>query len=539
MKKTLLRLLVIVPVALAFGYILGTGGTEIAKRAAPQLFDRYTDNIEWEAVGVEPTIETIFVSLDVTPLTEPVPKDRPGSGGALTSVDDLLMLMTHSGQFYDVTGDTAQILSIAPPDNGWDAMLAFQEANPDYTWGNYFFRYNDVDYYDGQLFVSFTEWVADQDCYRTTIAAAPYSETIATTDWRKVFSTTPCLAPKTQGRAIDGHMSGGRFRIDRTGTILLASGDYAVDGTYAPVALAQDPDQQYGKVLAIDPATGQAVTLSQGHSNMQGITQDSDGRLWVVEHGRRGGDELNLIRAGADYGWPKVSLGTRYNRLPLADTLAYGRHPRFEAPIFAWLPSVAISALTQIQDFHPAWDGDLLAGTLAGQMLIRIRIRDGRVLFAERIDLGQRIRYVHQHGDAITLWTDQRQVLKLRVGAFDASQQFAEAKIDDLALSDKQKTATRLALAQCSECHALGAISSDSAPALGTVFGRDIAATAFDYSDALRAQSGTWTRDRLSAYLDAPETVAPGTLMPNPEIQDPAIRDALIDLLQALREQPE
>ncbi|MEX0286858.1 MAG: PQQ-dependent sugar dehydrogenase [Paracoccaceae bacterium] len=539
MRKTILRLLIVVPVALAFGYIMGTGGTEIAKRAAPDLFGGYTDNIEWELEDVPPVIESIFLSLDVDPLRAPVPKDRAGSGGALTSVEGQLLLMTHEGWFFDVSGDAAERLSITPPDNGYAAMLAFEEANPDYSWGHFFFRYNDVGYHEGQLLVSYTEWVAEQECYRTSLATAPYGDTIAADDWTVVFSTAPCLEPKTGGRAIDGHMSGGRFRIGPDGLVYLASGDYAVDGTYAPVAIAQDPDQQYGKVLTIDPTTGNSRVMSQGHSNMQGISFDQNGEVWVVEHGRRGGDELNLIRDGRDYGWPQVSLGTRYNKLPLADTLAYGRHPVFEPPVFAWLPSVAVSALTDITDFHPAWDGDLLAGTLAGQMLIRIRVRDGRVLFAERIEVGQRIRYIQQHEDMIALWTDQRQVLRLRVGAFDASAQFAERHIDTLDLTDAQKSATRLALGQCVECHALGSVGTDSAPALGDVFGRDVATAGFDYSEGLQALGGSWTRDQLLAYLADPDAVAEGTSMPNPEITDDAVRGALVDLLQALKEQPE
>ena len=71
---------------------------------------------------------------------------------------------------------------------------------------------------------------------------------------------------------------------------------------------------------------------------MQGITSDRAGNIWIVEHGQRGGDELNLIIAGKDYGWPATSLGTRFNRLPLPNTTEYGRHnAAFEPPVYAWL----------------------------------------------------------------------------------------------------------------------------------------------------------------------------------------------------------
>lgn len=99
--------------------------------------------------------------------------------------------------------------------------------------------------------------------------------------------------------------------------------------------LAQAADNDYGKVLEIDLRTGTARALSRGHSNMQGIAVDSAGAIWTVEHGRRGGDELNLIVDDANYGWPEVTLGTRYNRTPWSGSGPYGRHDGYALPVFA------------------------------------------------------------------------------------------------------------------------------------------------------------------------------------------------------------
>jgi cytochrome c2 len=505
-----------------------------------------------ESIGIKddpnapPTqTESIFIALDRSSTSVPV--TRKGRGGALTSLGRDLIVMTHEGGFFDVTGDTAVALTIMPPANGWDDMLAFEAANPSYNFAHYYFRYNDLNVFEDKLLVSYTEWVAANSCYRTSLAVAPLSGArasadvkIAPDDWSILYSTDPCLPPKTVGRAIDGHMAGGRFHIGQDRTIYLASGDDAVDGTYAPVALSQDPSQDYGKVLAIDLDTGAAEKISQGHSNMQGIVVDATGVVYAVEHGRRGGDELNRILPGRDYGWPKVSLGTRYNRLPLQSTEDYGRHPGFETPVYSWLPSVAISSLTQVNNFHPAWDGDLLAGSLAGRTLFRIRLQEGRILFDERIHIGNRIRYVHQHGDQIALWTDERQVIKLSVGEFDAGSQFAVAKIEELDLTPQQKLQTGLVLDQCSECHSYGSVAGGNAPGLGLVYERDIAAVpSFEYSTALSAKPGAWTREALTAYLSDTNAFAQGTAMPNPEISDPAVVTAVIDILQALRFQPE
>jgi len=489
-------------------------------------------------------IETVFVALDVTRVDVPV--ERLGGGGALTSAGDALILVTYEGHFFEVGGDEAVRLDIAAPPNGWAAMLAFEEANPDYKFAHFYFRFNDIDVHDGRIIVSYTEWVADGDCYRTALASAAFdpadvnSATIAESDWSVFFVTDPCLAPNTSGTAIQGHQAGGRFRIGDDGLVYLTSGDYAIDGIYAPNAVSQEPDQLYGKVIAIDPDTGDWRVISQGHSNAQGIAFDPEGRLWSVEHGRRGGDELNLIEEGVDYGWPQVSLGTRYNRLPLPNTLDYGRHPVFQPPVHAWLPSVAISSLALIDDFHPAWDGDLLAGSLAGRSLFRIRLIGEQLQFAERIEIGERIRYVEQHGDAIALWTDGWQVMQLRLGEFDPSYLFAVSKVKELPVENHEAEAVTLALESCSQCHGFGVLPGAAAPPLGEVFGRDVASyRSFDYSSALNAVRGQWDHDRLVAYISNTEAVAAGTSMPNPGIDDPVVVAAIVDILQALREQAE
>lgn len=486
-------------------------------------------------------IETIFLALDQTQFDVPV--DRAGSGGALASWEDSLIVMTHEGNFFDVTSDEAIRLEIAAPPNGWDDMLAFAEANEEYDFAHYTVRYNDVDLRDDQLIVSYTQWVADRECYRTAIATAEVTSLadtrITPEDWTVAFATEPCLAPSRTGRAIQGHMAGGRFDIDAAGRVILAVGDYAIDGNYNANAIAQDPSQQYGKVLAIDLAAGTAEQLSQGHSNPQGLTVTDTGEIYTVEHGRRGGDELNRIIPGSDFGWPQVSLGTRYNRLPLPNTQDYGHHPGFPLPVFAWLPSVAPSALMQIDGFDPSWDGDLLVATLAAQELIRVRIADGRVLFDERIPVGSRIRHVHQHGETIALWTDQEQVIKLTVGGFDPSTQFALEKISGLELGDRQKTQTEIILNHCLECHSLGVVEGGNAPALGMVYGREIGTGDFDYSDALANRDDTWTTENLAEYLADPEGFASGTMMPDLQIEDPEVIAGIVQILAALRLQPE
>jgi glucose/arabinose dehydrogenase len=142
-----------------------------------------------------------------------------------------------------------------------------------------------------------------------------------------------------------------------------------------------------------------AIRISQGHRNGQGLTRDRLGRLWETEHGPRGGDELNLIRRGRDYGWPFVTLGEPYGTRDYVVPRRTGTHTGYPKPKAAWVPSVATSELVQVPASWAGWTtsvgGDLLMGTLKDQSFWRIRVdRAGRVTTRERLEVGHRIRDV-------------------------------------------------------------------------------------------------------------------------------------------------
>lgn len=128
---------------------------------------------------------------------------------------------------------------------------------------------------------------------------------------------------------------------------------------------------------------------SYGHRNPQGLTFGLDGRLWDTEHGPRGGDELNLIQRGKNYGWPLVSFGINYSDAPFR-TPWPSEGQDITMPVLVWLPSIAACGLDAVRpgpdgEAFPAWKGDLVAGGLAGQTVERLRI-DGESV-AEREEL--------------------------------------------------------------------------------------------------------------------------------------------------------
>lgn len=193
---------------------------------------------------------------------------------------------------------------------------------------------------------------------------------------------------------------------------------------------AQNPANHLGKIVRLNrdgsipqdnPLVGQQgaapEVYSLGHRNVQGIFYDAAaGRLYSHEHGPRGGDELNLIEAGRNYGWPMVTHGVDYTGALISP---YSELSGLQPPLLHWTPSVAPSSLTQYRgSLFPHWQGDLFASTLAERSVRRIRLLDGKlagedILFEE---LGERIRDVRSGPDgALYLLTDNARGRLLKV----------------------------------------------------------------------------------------------------------------------------
>jgi glucose/arabinose dehydrogenase len=137
-----------------------------------------------------------------------------------------------------------------------------------------------------------------------------------------------------------------------------------------------------------------------GHRDPDGLTRDPAGRLWTIEHGPRGGDELNLIRSGRNYGYPRVSYGRAYSGDPVNGDATAG--PGLEQPVYYWTPDVAPSGLLAYSGaMFPAWKGDLFVGGLVAESLIRLRMKNGRVTGEEFMlaDRCNRVRDVLQAPD--------------------------------------------------------------------------------------------------------------------------------------------
>lgn len=179
---------------------------------------------------------------------------------------------------------------------------------------------------------------------------------------------------------------GSRIAFDGRGHLFFSHGDRG--GPTTPANLAQSLAsvtgkihrlEEDGKIPADNPyaATPGAIPSiwAYGVRNPQGLLYDSvSGRLWETEHGPKGGDELNIIRKGANYGWPLATYGINYNGTPITDKRSL---PGMENPIVQWTPVIAASGLALYRgDKFPRWKGNLFAGGLASQQLVRMQLAD-------------------------------------------------------------------------------------------------------------------------------------------------------------------
>lgn len=182
---------------------------------------------------------------------------------------------------------------------------------------------------------------------------------------------------------------------------------------------AQTLNTHHGKVVRIhpdgripvdnpfvqDPAALGAI-WSYGHRNVQGAAlRPQTGQLWTHEHGPQGGDEINIIRPGKNYGWPVITYGEQYGGGRIGDTARSG----LEQPLHYWVPSIAPSGMAfYTADLFPAWRNNLLVGSLKFGQLVRLELNGDNVTHEERIKIGSRVRDVRQGPDgAIYLLTDE------------------------------------------------------------------------------------------------------------------------------------
>jgi len=446
--------------------------------------------------------------------------DARTEGGGLARLGDTLLVVTGRGQFAHVERVEGRLvahpLDLPSPAN----TERFERESGEGILTDQF-RVVDLfaEWSEDRAVVLVTHhvWYSDRRCYALRVSETDGSTALSDwTPWRVRFETSPCLTLDVTRRGVpfNGDAAGGRMVRVPQG-VLLTVGDHLFDGLNALEAYPQDSLADYGKSILLLP-DGTYRHFSVGHRNPQGLAVDATGRIWSTEHGPRGGDELNLLHDGGNYGWPWRTLGTEYGlrRWPLL------RSPvdAWTEPVFAFVPSNGISNLIPAESpLFPDWQGNLLVGLLRNREILRLRLDGDRVAYVEELRLGHEVRDLEfDASGSVVLWTDEAAFVTIR---------------PDTAVGTGESLA-----AQCTACHTLNPGQLGGlAPNLNGIVGQPVANAPYPYSNALLEVGGRWTPNRLDKFLTDPAAFAPGNAMAFGGISDPQLRRILIDYLREAR----
>lgn len=249
---------------------------------------------------------------------------------------------------------------------------------------------SDTDFENNRkLYFTFSE--LSEDGNLTALGSGTLSEDLQNIeDFQVIYRALPYYNSQ-------GHY-GSRVVIDNDGNLFISTGDRMSDENRMRV---QELDNGHGKVVHITPE-GEPVDedpfnseiYSLGHRNIQGLSiHPETGELWASEMGPRGGDELNLIQPGKNYGWPLVSYGIEYGGSSVGEGIS--QMEGMEEPVYYWDPVIAPSGMTfYSSNDMPEWKNNLFIGGLRGQHISRLIIEDNKVVGEERLlkDLGERFR---------------------------------------------------------------------------------------------------------------------------------------------------
>ena len=265
-----------------------------------------------------------------------------------------------------------------------------------------------------QIFFTFFDYIDGTNSNTYVARARLDEEKCALIDSKVIFRAKPAMPSKRLGAK-----TGGRIAIAPDGTLFVTTGDRSDS---PPWDVAQHLDNHLGKVLHItsdgapapdNPFLGKPGVLPEiwayGLRSPEGLAFDPNtGRLWLNEHGPRGGDELNIIEKGKNYGWPVITHGIDYPGNPIGEGITHKEG--MEEPVYYWDPVIAPSGLSfYTGSLFPRWKGSLFIGGLRARMLDRLQIDDDKVIAEEPLlmDVNSRIRDVRVGPDgAVYVLTD-------------------------------------------------------------------------------------------------------------------------------------
>lgn len=397
-----------------------------------ELTEGASDTVSSEA-GVELRIQRITLPSADAERYNTISEVCPGFQLALTHQGEAVLLSVAEGRYAELGGFQPAGSLTNPPDPG------VQGGGP--TWG-----FRDSLVVGDSLFLSDGVLNAADQCVQVAVHRAAVGEVLsgAAAETEVIYRSEPCVSYADDYRAgspIKTHLGSALAYRASTDELLVSIGDFhlgvssisqavaaGIDNIETDYALLRDAESAISAVVAIADPQGQpaARIVSKGLRNSLGLVVDSADRVWLSDHGPYGGDELNLITEGSDYGWPLTSEGRPYDRQDYPDdpnSLPAPWLDIYQAPLegatgpaFEWTPAIAPTAVVQYPEETgtiEAWAGDLLVSSLRGQTIYKLTIGDEGIV-EDRMAIGERLRdMIVSSTGSVMVVTDSAQLLIL------------------------------------------------------------------------------------------------------------------------------
>ncbi|WP_340106369.1 PQQ-dependent sugar dehydrogenase [Rhodohalobacter sp. 8-1] len=510
------------------------------------------------SVGSVEIMDTFLTKL----LVKKVPlRDYEGYGGGLTNSGNILYIISNKGQVqtYDVKRHRKVENTILPLPMKLDEFMQTGISDRN-NFRMIWYRVNGVfseqlSEDEHRLYLSHISYDEDQACMTHNVSRGRLQlsgdRITQAVDWETIFTAEPCIDPEpdheVSGAMWAGHISGGKIVNYDNENLLVTVGDYNRNGIDGSQAYAMDNSNPYGKTILLNKTTGSWSVFTRGSRNPSGLYRDRNGEFWEVENGPAGGDELNLLKKGQNYGWPRVSYGTWYlPEMKLPGDYETGTHPEYAKPVFSWVPSVAPSGVLRIEhDRFPRWQSDLLVGTMRDRSLQRLRLDESNsVKYTEEIELGHRVRdmAVLENG-TILLLTDDEYLIAIDdggliyedIGTVELARMtelerfnnlISESRVEDRPV----RSAAAIFEQNCSTCHNMGR-STLIGPHLANLEEREVGGLGeYTYSQALESDQRQWNRRLLRSFLANPDEEFAGSSMPKINLTESEV-DSLVQYL--------
>lgn len=524
---------------------------KLGKLKSNLLSQRSNNNTQTELTGeiLSNEIETGLLNLQIewkkfSNARQPYHGRHDHTGGGITVGEDFFILLDPIGDLYIGTEQQWPVKTqITTPNINLEAYLAVKKSDLAYENIEFQltpFKYNDLSLHFGNesttLLISYTDFDAIEMCFQNIIAGYELENTlsydsleaisVSSDDWRVIYRSEPCLPLDTSGyRSVVGQMAGGSIVNYDDDNILLVNGDFFRGD------LGLDPSNDYGKSLLINIQTGEYSKFTEGHRNTSGLVVTNES-IFSVEHGPRGGDELNILEPGKHYGWPVESYGTTYYRTPMPFSRSFGKHNVYTPPLFSWLPSIGPSGIISLDNFHENWRGDLLISSLVAQSLFRVRLKNNRVTYVEQIPFGKRIRDLAELNGKLIVYSDDMSISYISPTELTGMDEVIHSFAKEASLSESNVKKLESGINQCMECHSMFGNDHVKAPGLQYIFESKAGSGVYPhYSEAMLRADIVWSEENIARYLINPQELIQGTSMQAASVDDETLQ-LIIDFLK-------